>query len=183
MITIENAKLIVSEFNSDLNKLNFSIINNQVIENAEKLVSALKLFKYMTKNNLNKIDGSYYINPKYEKIINEDDDVSKYYDPLDTDGRFNIIVLDEKSPLYLKEVSIKVSHMFNDGEDSGEYRYPRLLEFLVNGKELYYSDNEYKVCKPGKYVFPPLHETIMKFIEDSKLGKKEFKVLYTSDDE
>jgi len=63
MITIENAKLIVSEFNSDLNKLNF-IINNQVIENAEKLVSALKLFKYMTKNNLNKIDGSYYINPK-----------------------------------------------------------------------------------------------------------------------
>ena len=34
MITIENAKLIVSEFNSDLNKLNF-IINNQVIENAD----------------------------------------------------------------------------------------------------------------------------------------------------
>ena len=63
MITIENAKLIVTGFNADLNKLNFDI-NNQIIEDAEKLVSALKLFKYMTKNNLNKIDGSYYINPK-----------------------------------------------------------------------------------------------------------------------
>lgn len=167
MITIDEVKKAIKDFKIDVSEVNAhaneqdEYINQEVVK-AEQLKNAMRLLKIMIRNNLDKIEESYYINPDKKKVIIEDDDVSKFYDPLPTEGWFSIIILDKESPLYLQKVSIMVKHMFSDNE----CRDPRIIGFFVDDKETNYTNDQLGMYKEGKY--PPIHDTIMDYIQYTK---------------
>ena len=163
---IENFKISMDEIDNHLNTQDEYI--NDLARKAKQVSSALKLLKIAVRSNVDKIDGYYYIDPLTKDAFLKDDDVSRLYDSVAAEGIRSIIILDVESPLFLQEIPVMISHELDTAH---EVMDGRIISFVVDGEEHnYYNDTlgEYK-----ENTFPPIDETIMMFIEDTKKRAKE----------
>ena len=163
---IENFKIDMNEIDNHLNTQDEYI--NDVAKKARQVSSALKLLKIAVRSNADKIVGSYYTDPFTKDAFLKDDDVSRLYDSVAAEGIRSIIVLDDESPLFLQEIPVMISHEMDTAHDAID---GRIISFFVDGEEHnYYNDSlgEYK-----ENTFPPIDDTIMMFIEDTKQKAKE----------
>lgn len=162
---IENFKIDMNEIDNHLNTQDEYI--NDVARKAKQVSSALKLLKIAVRSNVDEIDGYYYTDPLTKDAFLKDDDVSRLYDSVAAEGIRTIIVLDDESPLFLQEIPVMISHEMDTAHDVID---GRIISFLVDGEEHnYYNDSlgEYK-----ENTFPPIDDTIMMFIEDTKQKAK-----------
>lgn len=158
---IENFKINMDEIDNHLNEQDEYI--NDLARKAKQVSSALKLLKIAVRSNVDKIDGYYYIDPLTKDAFLKDDDVSRLYDSVSAEGLYSIIILDDESPLFLQEIPVMISHELDTAH---EVMDGRIISFFVDGEEHnYYNDTlgEYK-----ENTFPPIDDTIMMFIEDTK---------------
>ena len=158
---IENFKIDMNEIDNHLNTQDEYI--NDLARKAKQVSSALKLLKIAVRSNADKIIGSYYTDPLTKDAFLKDDDVSRLYDSVAAEGIRSIIVLDDESPLFLQEIPVMISHELDTAHDVID---GRIISFFVDGEEHnYYNDSlgEYK-----ENTFPPIDDTIMMFIEDTK---------------
>ena len=163
---IENFKIDMNEIDNHLNTQDEYI--NDVAKKARQVSSALKLLKIAVRSNVDEIDGYYYTDPLTKDAFLKDDDVSRLYDSVAAEGIRSIIVLDDESPLFLQEIPVMISHEMDTAHDAID---GRIISFFVDGEEHnYYNDSlgEYK-----ENTFPPIDDTIMMFIEDTKQKAKE----------
>ena len=163
---IENFKINMDEIDNHLNTQDEYI--NDLARKAKQISSALKLLKIAVRSNVDEIDGYYYTDPLTKDAFLKDDDVSRLYDSVAAEGIRSIIVLDDESPLFLQEIPVMISHEMDTAHDVID---GRIISFFVDGKEHnYYNDSlgEYK-----ENTFPPIDDTIMMFIEDTKQNAKE----------
>ena len=162
---IENFKINMDEIDNHLNTQDEYI--NDLARKAKQVSSALKLLKIAVRSNVDEIDGYYYTDPSTKDAFLKDDDVSRLYDSVAAEGIRSIIVLDDESPLFLHEIPVMISHKM----DTAHYVIDgRIISFFVDGEEHnYYNDTlgEYK-----ENTFPPIDDTIMMFIEDTKKKAK-----------
>lgn len=162
---IENFKINMDEIDNHLNTQDEYI--NDVARKAKQVSSALKLLKIAVRSNADKIVGSYYVDEKYKDAFLKDDDVSRLYDSVAAEGMCSIIILDDESPLFLQEIPVMISHEY---DTTNVAITARIISFFVDGEEHnYYND------KLGEYkedTFPPIDDTIMMFIEDTKQKAK-----------
>ena len=162
---IENFKIDMNEIDNHLNTQDEYI--NDLARKAKQVSSALKLLKIAVRTNTDKIVDSYYADPSTKDAFLKDDDVSRLYDSVAAEGIRSIIVLDDESPLFLQEIPVMISHEFDTAH---EVINGRIISFFVDGEEHnYYNDSlgEYK-----ENTFPPIDDTIMMFIEDTKQKAK-----------
>lgn len=162
---IENFKISMDEIDNHLNTQDEYI--NNLARKAKQVSSALKLLKIAVRSNVDKIDGYYYIDPLTKDAFLKDDDVSRLYDSVAAEGLYSIIILDDESPLFLQEIPVMISHELDTAH---EVMDGRIISFFVDGEEHnYYNDTlgEYK-----ENTFPPIDDTIMMFIEDTKKKAK-----------
>lgn len=158
---IENFKIDMNEIDNHLNTQDEYI--NNLARKAKQVSSALKLLKIAVRSNVDKIDGYYYTDPLTKDAFLKDDDVSRLYDSVAAEGIRSIIILDDESPLFLQEIPVMISHELDTAH---EVMDGRIISFFVDGEEHnYYNDTlgEYK-----ENTFPPIDDTIMMFIEDTK---------------
>lgn len=158
---IENFKIDMNEIDNHLNTQDEYI--NNLARKATQVSSALKLLKIAVRSNVDKIDGYYYTDPLTKDAFLKDDDVSRLYDSVAAEGIRSIIILDDESPLFLQEIPVMISHELDTAH---EVMDGRIISFFVDGEEHnYYNDTlgEYK-----ENTFPPIDDTIMMFIEDTK---------------
>ena len=158
---IENFKINMDEIDNHLNEQDEYI--NDLARKAKQVSSALKLLKIAVRSNVDKIDGYYYIDPWTKDAFLKDDDVSRLYDSVAAEGIRSIIILDDESPLFLQEIPVMISHELDTAH---EVMDGRIISFFVDGEEHnYYNDTlgEYK-----ENTFPPIDDTIVMFIEDTK---------------
>lgn len=163
---IENFKINMDEIDNHLNTQDEYI--NDLARKAKQVSSALKLLKLAVRSNVDEIDGYYYTDPLTKDAFLKDDDVSRLYDSVAAEGIRSIIVLDDESPLFLQEIPVMISHEMDTAHDAID---GRIISFFVDGEEHnYYNDSlgEYK-----ENTFPPIDDTIMMFIEDTKQKAKE----------
>ena len=163
---IENFKIDMNEIDNHLNTQDEYI--NDLARKAKQVSSALKLLKIAVRSNVDEIDGYYYTDPSTKDAFLKDDDVSRLYDSVAAEGIRSIIVLDDESPLFLQEIPVMISHEMDTAHDAID---GRIISFFVDGEEHnYYNDSlgEYK-----ENTFPPINDTIMMFIEDTKQKAKE----------
>lgn len=163
---IENFKISMDEIDAHLNAQDEYI--NNLVRKAKQVSSALKLLKIAVRSNVDKIDGYYYTDPLTKDAFLKDDDVSRFYDSVAAEGIRSIIILDDESPLFLQEIPVMISHELDTAH---EVMDGRIISFFVDGEEHnYYNDTlgEYK-----ENTFPPIDDTIMMFIEDTKKKAKE----------
>ena len=163
---IENFKINMDEIDNHLNTQDEYI--NDLARKAKQVSSALKLLKIAVRSNVDEIDGYYYTDPLTKDAFLKDDDVSRLYDSVAVEGIRSIIVLDDESPLFLQEIPVMISH---EMDTAHEVIDGRIISFFVDGEEHnYYNDSlgEYK-----ENTFPPIDDTIMMFIEDTKQKAKE----------
>ena len=163
---IENFKIDMDEIDNHLNTQDEYI--NDLARKAKQVSSALKLLKIAVRSNVDEIDGYYYTDPLTKDAFLKDDDVSRLYDSVAAEGIRSIIVLDDESPLFLQEIPVMISHEMDTAHDVID---GRIISFFVDGeKHNYYNDSlgEYK-----EKAFPPIDDTIMTFIEDTKKKAKE----------
>lgn len=141
---------------------------NDMARKAKQVSSALKLLKIAARTNADKSVGSYYANEKDKDAFLKDDDVSRLYDTVAAEGMHSIIILDDESPLFLQEIPVMISHELNTDHKNID---TRVISFFIEGeKHIYFID------KLGEYkekAFPPIGDTIMQFIEDTKKKAKE----------
>ena len=162
---IENFKIDMNEIDTHLNAQDEYI--NYVAKKAKQVSSALKLLKIAVRSNVDEIDGYYYTDPSTKDAFLKDDDVSRLYDSVAAEGIRSIIVLDDESPLFLQEIPVMISHEMDTAHNVID---GRIISFFVDGEEHnYYNDTlgEYK-----ENTFPPIDDTIMMFIEDTKQKAK-----------
>ena len=162
---IENFKIDMNEIDNHLNTQDEYI--NDVARKAKQVSSALKLLKIAVRSNVDEIDGYYYTDPLTKDAFLKDDDVSRLYDSVAVEGIRSIIVLDDESPLFLQEIPVMISHEMDTAHDVID---GRIISFFVDGKEHNYVNDtlgEYK-----ENTFPPIDDTIMMFIEDTKQKAK-----------
>ena len=162
---IENFKINMDEIDNHLNTQDEYI--NDLARKAKQVSSALKLLKIAVRSNVDEIDGYYYTDPSTKDAFLKDDDVSRLYDSVAAEGIRSIIVLDDESPLFLQEIPVMISHEMDTAHDVID---GRIISFFVDGEEHnYYNDTlgEYK-----ENTFPPIDDTIMMFIEDTKQKAK-----------
>ena len=162
---IENFKIDMNEIDDHLNTQDEYI--NDVARKAKQVSSALKLLKIAVRSNADKIVGSYYTDSLTKDAFLKDDDVSRLYDSVAAEGIRSIIVLDDESPLFLQEIPVMISHELDTAHEVID---GRIISFFVDGEEHnYYNDSlgEYK-----ENTFPPIDDTIMMFIEDTKQKAK-----------
>ena len=162
---IENFKIDMDEIDNHLNTQDEYI--NDLARKAKQVSSALKLLKIAVRSNVDEIDGYYYTDPLTKDAFLKDDDVSRLYDSVAAEGIRSIIVLDDESPLFLQEIPVMISHEMDTAHDVID---GRIISFFVDGeKHNYYNDSlgEYK-----ENTFPPIDDTIMMFIEDTKQKAK-----------
>ena len=162
---IENFKINMDEIDNHLNTQDEYI--NDMARKAKKVSSALKLLKIAVRSNVDEIDGYYYTDPSTKDAFLKDDDVSRLYDSVAAEGIRSIIVLDDESPLFLQEIPVMISHEMDTAHNVID---GRIISFFVDGEEHnYYNDTlgEYK-----ENTFPPIDDTIMMFIEDTKQKAK-----------
>ena len=163
---IENFKIDMDEIDNHLNTQDEYI--NDLARKAKQVSSALKLLKIAVRSNVDEIDGYYYTDPLTKDAFLKDDDVSRLYDSVAVEGIRSIIVLDDESPLFLQEIPVMISHEMDTAHDVID---GRIISFFVDGKEHNYVNDtlgEYK-----ENTFPPIDDTIMMFIEDTKKKAKE----------
>ena len=163
---IENFKINMDEIDNHLNAQDEYI--NDLARKSKQVSSALKLLKIAVRSNVDEIDGYYYTDPLTKDAFLKDDDVSRLYDSVAAEGIRSIIVLDDESPLFLQEIPVMISHEMDTAHDAID---GRIISFFVDGEEHnYYNDSlgEYK-----ENTFPPIDDTIMMFIEDTKQKSKE----------
>ena len=163
---IGNFKIDMDEIDNHLNTQDEYI--NDMARKAKQVSSALKLLKIAVRSNVDEIDGYYYTDPLTKDAFLKDDDVSRLYDSVAVEGIRSIIVLDDESPLFLQEIPVMISHEMDTAHDVID---GRIISFFVDGEEYnYYNDTlgEYK-----ENTFPPIDDTIMMFIEDTKKKAKE----------
>ena len=163
---IENFKINMDEIDNHLNTQDEYI--NDLARKAKQVSSALKLLKIAVRSNVDKIDGYYYTDPLTKDAFLKDDDVSRLYDSVAAEGIRSIIILDDESPLFLQEIPVMISHELDTAHEVID---GRIISFFVDGEEHnYYNDSlgEYK-----ENTFPPIDDTIMMFIEDTKKKAKE----------
>ena len=163
---IENFKINMDEIDNHLNSQDEYI--NDLARKAKQVSSALKLLKIAVRSNVDEIDGYYYTDPSTKDAFLKDDDVSRLYDSVAAEGIRSIIVLDDESPLFLQEIPVMISHEMDTAHDVID---GRIISFFVDGKEHNYVNDtlgEYK-----ENTFPPIDDTIMMFIEDTKKKAKE----------
>ena len=163
---IENFKIDMDEIDNHLNTQDEYI--NDLARKAKQVSSALKLLKIAVRSNVDEIDGYYYTDPLTKDAFLKDDDVSRLYDSVAAEGIRSIIVLDDESPLFLQEIPVMISHELDTAHEVID---GRIISFFVDGEEHnYYNDSlgEYK-----EKAFPPIDDTIMTFIEDTKKKAKE----------
>lgn len=163
---IENFKIDMNEIDNHLNAQDEYI--NDVARKAKQVSSALKLLKIAVRSNVDKIDGYYYTDPLTKDAFLKDDDVSKLYDTVAAEGMYSIIILDDESPLFLQEIPVTISHEY---DTLNNVMAARIISFFAEGEE-----NNYVNDKLGEYkekAFPPIDDTIMMFIEDTKKKAKE----------
>lgn len=162
---IENFKINMNEIDNHLNTQDEYI--NDLARKAKQVSSALKLLKIAVRSNADKIVGSYYTDSLTKDAFLKDDDVSRLYDSVAAEGIRSIIVLDDESPLFLQEIPVMISHELDTAHEVID---GRIISFFVDGEEHnYYNDSlgEYK-----ENTFPPIDDTIMMFIEDTKQKAK-----------
>ena len=162
---IENFKIDMDEIDNHLNTQDEYI--NDLARKAKQVSSALKLLKIAVRSNVDEIDGYYYTDPLTKDAFLKDDDVSRLYDSVAAEGIRSIIVLDDESPLFLQEIPVMISHELDTAHEVID---GRIISFFVDGEEHnYYNDSlgEYK-----EKAFPPIDDTIMMFIEDTKQKAK-----------
>ena len=162
---IENFKIDMDEIDNHLNTQDEYI--NDLARKAKQVSSALKLLKIAVRSNVDEIDGYYYTDPLTKDAFLKDDDVSRLYDSVAAEGIRSIIVLDDESPLFLQEIPVMISHELDTAHEVID---GRIISFFVDGEEHnYYNDSlgEYK-----ENTFPPIDDTIMMFIEDTKQKAK-----------
>ena len=162
---IENFKISMDEIDNHLNAQDEYI--NDLARKAKQVSSALKLLKIAVRSNVDKIDGSYYIDPWTKDAFLKDDDVSRLYDSVAAEGLYSIIILDDESPLFLQEIPVMISHEFDKHDVNNS---TRLISFLVDGKPINYVSA--KVIWYKDKTFSPIDDTIMMFIEDTKKKAK-----------
>ena len=163
---IENFKINMNEIDNHLNAQDEYI--NDLARKAKQVSSALKLLKIAVRSNVDEIDGYYYTDSSTKDAFLKDDDVSRLYDSVAVEGIRSIIVLDDESPLFLQEIPVMISHEMDIAHDVID---GRIISFFVDGKEHNYVNDtlgEYK-----ENTFPPIDDTIMMFIEDTKQKAKE----------
>ena len=163
---IENFKIDMDEIDNHLNTQDEYI--NDLARKAKQVSSALKLLKIAVRSNVDEIDGYYYTDPLTKDAFLKDDDVSRLYDSVAVEGIRSIIVLDDESPLFLQEIPVMISHEMDTAHNVID---GRIISFFVDGKEHNYVNDtlgEYK-----ENTFPPIDDTIMMFIEDTKKKAKE----------
>ena len=163
---IENFKIDMDEIDNHLNTQDEYI--NDLARKAKQVSSALKLLKIAVRSNVDEIDGYYYTDPLTKDAFLKDDDVSRLYDSVAAEGIRSIIVLDDESPLFLQEIPVMISHELDTAHEVID---GRIISFFVDGKEHNYVNDtlgEYK-----ENTFPPIDDTIMTFIEDTKKKAKE----------
>ena len=163
---IENFKIDMDEIDNHLNTQDEYI--NDLARKAKQVSSALKLLRIAVRSNVDEIDGYYYTDPLTKDAFLKDDDVSRLYDSVAVEGIRSIIVLDDESPLFLQEIPVMISHEMDTAHDVID---GRIISFFVDGKEHNYVNDtlgEYK-----ENTFPPIDDTIMMFIEDTKKKAKE----------
>ena len=163
---IENFKINMDEIDNHLNTQDEYI--NDLARKAKQVSSALKLLKIAVRSNVDEIDGYYYTDSLTKDAFLKDDDVSRLYDSVAVEGIRSIIVLDDESPLFLQEIPVMISHEMDTAHDVID---GRIISFFVDGKEHNYVNDtlgEYK-----ENTFPPIDDTIMMFIEDTKQNAKE----------
>lgn len=162
---IESFKIDMNEIDNHLNTQDEYI--NDLARKAKQVSSALKLLKIAVRSNADKIVGSYYTDSLTKDAFLKDDDVSRLYDSVAAEGIRSIIVLDDESPLFLQEIPVMISHELDTAHEVID---GRIISFFVDGEEHnYYNDSlgEYK-----EKAFPPIDDTIMMFIEDTKQKAK-----------
>ena len=170
---IENFKINMDEIDNHLNTQDEYI--NDLARKAKQVSSALKLLRIAVRSNVDEIDGYYYTDPSTKDAFLKDDDVSRLYDSVAVEGIRSIIVLDDESPLFLQEIPVMISHEMDTAHDVID---GRIISFFVDGEEHnYYNDSlgEYK-----ENTFPPIDDTIMMFIEDTKKKAKELEEIRKS---
>ena len=170
---IENFKIDMDEIDNHLNTQDEYI--NDLARKAKQVSSALKLLKIAVRSNVDEIDGYYYTDPLTKDAFLKDDDVSRLYDSAAAEEIRSIIVLDDESPLFLQEIPVMISHEMDTAHDVID---GRIISFFVDGEEHnYYNDSlgEYK-----ENTFPPIDDTIMMFIEDTKKKAKELEEIRKS---
>ena len=170
---IENFKINMDEIDNHLNTQDEYI--NDLARKAKQVSSALKLLKIAVRSNVDKIDGYYYTDPLTKDAFLKDDDVSRLYDSVAAEGIRSIIILDDESPLFLREIPVMISHELDTAH---EVMDGRIISFFVDGEEHnYYNDSlgEYK-----ENTFPPIDDTIMMFIEDTKEKAKAIEDIRTA---
>ena len=163
---IGNFKIDMDEIDNHLNTQDEYI--NDLARKAKQVSSALKLLRIAVRSNVDEIDGYYYTDPLTKDAFLKDDDVSRLYDSVAAEGIRSIIVLDDESPLFLQEIPVMISHEMDTAHNVID---GRIISFFVDGEEHnYYNDSlgEYK-----ENTFPPIDDTIMMFIEDTKQKSKE----------
>ena len=162
---IENFKINMDEIDNHLNTQDEYI--NDLARKAKQVSAALKLLKLAVRSNVDEIDGYYYTDPLTKDAFLKDDDVSRLYDSVAAEGIRSIIVLDDESPLFLQEIPVMISHEMDTAHNAID---GRIISFFVDGEEHnYYNDTlgEYK-----ENTFPPIDDTIVMFIEDTKQKAK-----------
>ena len=170
---IENFKINMDEIDNHLNAQDEYI--NDLARKAKQFSSALKLLKIAVRSNVDEIDGYYYTDPSTKDAFLKDDDVSRLYDSVAVEGIRSIIVLDDESPLFLQEIPVMISHEMDTAHDVID---GRIISFFVDGKEHNYVNDtlgEYK-----ENTFPPIDDTIMMCIEDTKKKAKELEEIRKS---
>ena len=170
---IENFKINMDEIDNHLNTQDEYI--NDLARKAKQVSSALKLLKIAVRSNVDKIDGYYYTDPLTKDAFLKDDDVSRLYDSVAAEGIRSIIILDDESPLFLREIPVMISHELDTAHDVMD---GRIISFFVDREEHnYYNDSlgEYK-----ENTFPPIDDTIMMFIEDTKEKAKAIEDIRTA---
>lgn len=163
---IENFKINMDEIDNHLNVQDEYI--NDLARKANQVSSALKLLKIAVRSNADKIVGSYYTDPLTKDAFLKDDDVSRLYDSVAAEGIRSIIILDDESPLFLQEIPVTISHEMDTANDA---MTARIISFYVDEEEHNYVNDSLGEYKEN--AFPPIDDTIMMFIEDTKKKAKE----------
>lgn len=163
---IENFKINMSEIDNHLNAQDEYI--NDLARKAKQVSSALKLLKIAVRSNADKIVGSYYVDERDKDAFLKDDNVSGLYNTIAAEGTYSIIILDDESPLFLQEIPVTISHEYDTANDA---MTARIISFYVDEEEHNYVNDSLGEYKEN--AFPPIDDTIMMFIEDTKKKAKE----------
>lgn len=116
MITIEEVEDFITGFKLNSDEV-YHYINKDIEDigsvafKVNQFTTAMKFYKYMVLNHVDKIENSYYINTHNidkDFIMTDYADIIKDMPNPFKNNRLSFTVLDKKSPLYMTKVNIKM---------------------------------------------------------------------------